>query len=516
MNKYLDVGFESSDVADALEERTERAAFEEFGDGCTVGEGLAEAFFAEVRDFELEAALWFRICLVEERRRVPRNHLGRVGIRIGEDAHLEGLEISGLSVGDGGDQDARDAQWRGIAAGAQRQGEDEGHEQDLARCAGRRGSGGKEGKGGFAEAGHFWTYNVVNEPTAISAQISNASSTGRPTLNPFRPLVRSRRSSALDGWKRAEIGARKFYPWSTRYKKPPRHPIVVSVEIGIATRPQTAVHQSRILCVGLSKFQKLPGLPPSQHVSHPPSYSPSYSGLSRSDILRPATALFIAPPGGRRSRERTYLRAPISVLPDIRNTWILTVANKSLYVYRNRAPNQSHAAILPLRSFEKKYCRLTSRREYAYLDVSFKPPDLSETLEHSVNRSKTPKVPVWMHLANVSAVRISDLKSGPSSRASRYIFSAAAMAAIKTRVKRIADAWWTMYTTMVRTKTPKRTLFVVLEVGGGGKDDCCGNAIPNARGLITSWHDRTQRPTPTPTPTLTEWVSSADLIDQLR
>ncbi|KAJ6534697.1 hypothetical protein DFH09DRAFT_1405342 [Mycena vulgaris] len=223
MIKYLDAGLESLDVVDACEEG-ERAAFEECGDGCAVGEGVVEAFLAEVRDIELEAALWFRIYLVGERRTAPR-HLSGVDVRAGEDTGLEDLEISVLDVGDGGDQDAREAQWRGVVDAARRQGKDEGHEKDLARCAGRRGSGGEEGKGGFAEASHFWTYNVVNwsdyQRRSIwyrpeDVEISDASSTGRPTLNPSRPLVRSRRSSASDGWKRAEIGARKFHPWSTR------------------------------------------------------------------------------------------------------------------------------------------------------------------------------------------------------------------------------------------------------------------------------------------------------------
>ncbi|KAJ6534695.1 hypothetical protein DFH09DRAFT_1405332 [Mycena vulgaris] len=160
MIKYLDAGLESLDVADACEEG-ERAAFEECGDGCAVGEGVVEAFLAEVRDIELEAALWFRIYLVGVCRTAPRHHLSGVDVRVGENAGLEGLEISVLGVGDGGDQDAREAQWRGVVDGAHRQGKDEGHKQDLARCAGSWGSGSEEGKGGFAEAGHFWTYNVL-------------------------------------------------------------------------------------------------------------------------------------------------------------------------------------------------------------------------------------------------------------------------------------------------------------------------------------------------------------------
>ncbi|KAJ6527239.1 hypothetical protein DFH09DRAFT_1094904 [Mycena vulgaris] len=146
MNTNLDAGLESSDLPDALEEG-KRAALEKFGDGCAVGEGVAEARFAEVRDFESEAA--------QRGQKLVWRNVVCVDIRVGEDAALEGLEIDGLGVGDGSDQDACEAHRGCVVDCAQRQGKDEAHEEDL----GRRRGGGEEGKGGFAEAGHFWMYN---------------------------------------------------------------------------------------------------------------------------------------------------------------------------------------------------------------------------------------------------------------------------------------------------------------------------------------------------------------------
>ncbi|KAJ6527210.1 hypothetical protein DFH09DRAFT_1186925 [Mycena vulgaris] len=154
MNTYLDAGLERSDLLDALEEG-ECAAFEKCGDGCAVGEGVAEARFAEVRDFELEAAGRGQKLVI------PGHNLSRVDVHVGEHAGLEGLEIDGLGVGDGGDQDAREAHRGCVVDGAQCQGKGEAHEEDLARGAGRQRGGGEEGKGGFTEAGHFWTFNVV-------------------------------------------------------------------------------------------------------------------------------------------------------------------------------------------------------------------------------------------------------------------------------------------------------------------------------------------------------------------
>ncbi|KAJ6488079.1 hypothetical protein DFH09DRAFT_1209907 [Mycena vulgaris] len=144
MNTYLDAGLESSDLPDALEEG-ECAAFEECGDGCAVGEGVAEAGFAEVRDSELKTA----------RRGILGHHLGRVDVRVGEDAGFHSLEIRVLGVGDDGDQDACQAHRRGVVDGARRNGKDEGDEQDLACGARSWGSRGEDGKGRFAEAGHF-------------------------------------------------------------------------------------------------------------------------------------------------------------------------------------------------------------------------------------------------------------------------------------------------------------------------------------------------------------------------
>ncbi|KAJ6488075.1 hypothetical protein DFH09DRAFT_1105769 [Mycena vulgaris] len=141
MDKYLDVGLESTDIADALEEG-ERAAFEECGDGCAVGEGVAEAGFAEVRDFELEAARrGSKIDAVKCSLSLPGHHLGRVDVQIGKHAGLEGLEIRILGVGDGGDQDVCQAHRGCVVNGGERQGKDKNREQDLVRGAGSRGNG---------------------------------------------------------------------------------------------------------------------------------------------------------------------------------------------------------------------------------------------------------------------------------------------------------------------------------------------------------------------------------------